>query len=370
MMSQDAMRYNTEHMRQISLDIPTLSGPRMLMHGLLLVMVLTVSVRGEPPSLSSDDASFFESRVRPLLLKHCSECHSAKEGDPEGGLSFDSRAEFFSSSAVAIAGKPDDSLLVKAVRYDSDLQMPPEGKLPIAVIHTFEEWVRRGLPWPDDGKRPNVTTFDIAARKADHWCWQTPEESKAPSVKNKNWCRCDIDKFVLSRLESAGIAPAAEASKEVLVRRASEILTGLPADPNDVLYVLGDSDPNAFDRYVDKLLASPHYGERFARHWLDVTRYCESRGHEFDFPIPNAWQYRDWVIRALNADVPYHQFVREQIAGDLLDHPRLGAQGANESVVGTGFWLLGEEVHSPVDIRQDEADRVDNRIDTFGKAFL
>ena len=176
---------------------------------------------------------------------------------------------------------------------------------------------------------------------------------------------------MLARLESAGLEPAAAASRETLVRRAAEILTGLPALPADVARVTTDPDPHAFDRYVDTLLASPHYGERFARHWLDVARYGEARGHEFDYIIPNAWQYRDWVVKAFNADLPYDQFVREQIAGDLIERPRVDAKtGANESVVGTGFWFLGEAVHGPVDIAQDEADRMDNCIDTFGKAFL
>jgi len=155
------------------------------------------------------------------------------------------------------------------------------------------------------------------------------------------------------------------------VRRAAEILTGLPALPADVARVAADPDPHAFDRYVDQLLASPHYGERFARHWLDVARYGEGRGHEFDHSIPNAWRYRDWVVKAFNDDLPYDQFVREQIAGDLVERPRIDAKnGANESVVGTGFWFLGEAVHAPVDIAQDEADRMDNCVDTFGKAFL
>jgi hypothetical protein len=324
----------------------------------------------------TEDLEFFEAKVRPLLVQHCAECHSAKAGDPEAGLSFDSRDAFSAAEGVVVAGKPEESLLVKVVRYDGDLQMPPDGKLPAAAIQTIEEWVRRGLPWPDDGTpagtaKTGVEAFDIAKRKADHWCWHPPRVSPPPAVGNAAWCANDIDRFVLARLESAGLEPAAEASRETLVRRASEMLTGLPALPSDVARVTTDPDPHAFDRYVDQLLASPHYGERFARHWLDVARYGEARGHEFDYSIPNAWRYRDWVVKAFNDDLPYDQFVREQIAGDLVERPRVDAKtGANESVVGTGFWFLGEAVHGPVDIAQDEADRMDNCIDTFGKAFL
>ena len=319
---------------------------------------------------TAEDLEFFESRVRPLLVEHCADCHSAEAGDPEGGLSFDSRADFFAAEGVAVAGQPEESLLVEVVRYDGDLQMPPDGRLPDAAVETFAEWVRRGLPWPDDGKAASVEAFDIAARKAEHWCWQQPEKAPSPSVDDTAWCRGEIDRFLLARLEAAGLKPAPEAEPESLARRASEILTGLPPDPAAVAELAASNDPRAFDRYVESLLASPHFGERFARHWLDVVRYAETRGHEFDFAIPNAWRYRDWVVQAFNDDLPYDRFVREQIAGDLLATPRLDEAGANLSVVGTGFWYLGEEVHSPVDTLQDEADRIDNRVDTFGKAFL
>ena len=334
-------------------------------------------VGAEPVAARPEDLEFFESQVRPIFVEHCSECHTRKldgreAGEPEGGLSFDSRSDFRASEGVAVAGNPEKSLIVQVIRYDSELQMPPAGKLPAGAIATLEEWVRRELPWPDDGTTATAAApFDIPARKAEHWCWQAPQKSAAPEVSNKGWCRSDMDRFVLARLESAGLKPSPEASLAVLVRRASEILTGLPADPADVDRVVGDADPLAYEKYVDTLLASPHYGERFARHWLDVVRYGETRGHESDYTIPNAWRYRDWVVKAFNDGLPYDQFVREQIAGDRLEHPRLNAQtGANESIVGTGFWLLGEEVHSPVDIAQDEADRIDNRVDTFGKAFL
>ena len=324
-----------------------------------------------PGAPSAEDVEFFESRVRPLLVEHCAGCHSHAAGEPEGNLSFDTRAETLGHEGLAVPGKPEQSLIVEVVRYDGKLQMPPDGRLPPEAIATIEEWVRRGLPWPADGPAAaEAGVFDIAARKADHWCWQPPRSQAAPPVRAADWCRTDIDRFVLARLESAGLAPAPEATRAQLVRRAAELLTGLPAEPAEVERVAADPDPLAYENYVDRLLASPHFGERFARHWLDVVRYGETRGHEFDFPIPNAWRYRDWVIDAFNADLPYDQFVREQIAGDLLDTPRLNATGADESVVGTGFWYLGEEIHSPVDIAQDAADRTDNRVDTFGKAFL
>ena len=348
---------------------PSIVSPRWLPGFLLVVIsVATPAGRADPPSV--EEAEFFETRVRPLLVTHCAECHSTEAGEPEGGLSFDSRADFLAAEGVVVAGKPDESLLVNVIRYDGDLQMPPDGKLPAEAIATLEDWVRRGLPWPDDGKQATVASFDIATRKAEHWCWHPPEPSPPPAVRDKDWCRSDIDRFVLARLEAAGLEPAAEAERAVLVRRAAEVLTGLPPEPADVAAVITDPNPTAFENYVDRLLASPHYGERFARHWLDVVRFAETRGHEFDYPIPNAWRYRDWVVAAFNEDLPYARFVREQIAGDLVDDPRLDAAGGNRSVIGTGFWYLGEEVHSPVDIRQDEADRTDNRVDTFGKAVL
>jgi len=343
--------------------------PAAVMAAIAAIAAGTAAVAADGP-LSTEDAAFFETRVRPLLVEHCAECHSAAAGDPEGGLSFDSRADFFAAEGVAVAGDPDRSVLVQAVRYDGDLQMPPAGRLPAEAIATLEEWVRRGLPWPADGSQLSRGGFDLAGRRAAHWCWQAPIATAPPPVAAAGWCRGDVDRFIGARLERAGLAPAPEASSLTLVRRAAEVLTGLPPDPADVARIAADPDPAAFDRYVDTLLASPHYGERFARHWLDVVRYAETRGHEFDFPIPNAWRYRDWVVRALNADLPFDRFVVEQVAGDLVEPPRLDAAGADESVQGTGFWFLGEEVHSPVDIQQDEADRIDNRVDTFGKAFL
>ncbi|HBB73161.1 MAG TPA: hypothetical protein DC048_01805 [Planctomycetaceae bacterium] len=311
------------------------------------------------------DLDFFESRVRPLFVAHCAECHSRTGGTVEGGLSFDTRGDFLAAADVAAAGRPDDSLLIHAVRYDGDLQMPPDGKLPAAAIATLEEWVRRGLPWPDDGGPARAEAFDIARRTAEHWCWQPPRASPPPAVTRAEWCRDDIDRFVLARLESAGLTPADEAPRATLVRRAAAALTGLPPDPALVAGALADTGPDWFDRVVDALLASPHFGERFARHWLDVTRYAETRGHEFDYPIPNAWRYRDWVVRAFNDDMPYDRFVRDQIAGDEID------PGDPDRVVATGFLRMGPWELTGMEVERIARQRfLDDVVNAVGETFL
>jgi hypothetical protein len=189
-------------------------------------------------------------------------------------------------------------------------------------------------------------------------------------VRDTAWPRDAVDAFLLARLEAKGLRPAASADRLTLLRRLSFDLVGLPPTPQQIEAFERDSRPDAYERVVDRLLGSPHFGERWGRHWLDLVRYAETRGHEFDYPIPNAHHYRDYVLRALNADLPYDAFVREQLAGDLLPSPRLHPAGFNESILGTGFWFLGEELHSPVDVRGDQADRFDNRLDVFGKTFL
>jgi hypothetical protein len=203
------------------------------------------------------------------------------------------------------------------------------------------------------------------------WIWETPKRHALPAVQNPHWSRDDLDRFILSALEKNKITPAAPASDRQWFRRVTFALTGLPPAATETRAFLEDPSPDRRRKVVQSQLASPHFGERWARHWMDLVRYAESRGHESDFGIANAWQYRDYLVRALNADVPYDQFVREHLAGDLLDPPRLHPEtGGNESILGTGWPFLGEEVHSPVDIRQDECDRTDNKIDVLSKTFL
>src|SRR5580704_3079869 len=214
---------------------------------------------------------------------------------------------------------------------------------------------------------PELTPAD-----RQHWAFQPLKRADVPALKSEQRVISNpIDAFIHARLEKEGLKQSPAADKLTLIRRVTLDLIGLPPTPAEVDAFLKDQAPNALEKVVDRLLASPHFGERWGRHWLDLVRYAETRGHEFDYPAPNAYQYRDYVIRAFNADVPYNQFVTEHLAGDLLDRPRRHpTQGFNESVLGTGFWFLGEQLHSPVDLRQDEADRLDNMIDVFSKSFL
>ncbi|MCA8949473.1 MAG: DUF1549 domain-containing protein, partial [Planctomycetes bacterium] len=212
-------------------------------------------------------------------------------------------------------------------------------------------------------------TFDLAARQQTHWAWQ-PLAATAPPLAPGEGDDAAIDAFVRARLADAGLEPAPAAAPHALLRRLWLDLVGLPPPSATVREFVADPSDAAYDRQIDALLASPQFGERWARHWLDLVRYAETLGHEYDFPIANAWRYRDYVIRALNADLPYDQFLTEHVAGDLLAAPRRNAAGENESVQATAAWWFVEQTHSPVDARQHQADRIDNQIDVLGKAML
>jgi len=331
----------------------------------------------QAPKFSAADLEFFEKQVRPLLVARCYECHGPESKKPGGGLQLDSRARILAggdTGPAIVPGETKKSLLVDAVNYGELYQMPPKSKLPAGEIAILTKWVEKGAPWPAEtttGPRGEGEKFDIAARKKAHWSWRPIRRPEPPAVQDGNWPASPIDHFILARLEAEGLRPAPQADRRTLIRRLYFDLLGLPPSPQEVEEFVADKAPRAYERLVERLLKSPHFGERWARHWLDLMRYAESRGHEFDLNIPNAWQYRDYVIRALNADVPYDQFVLEHIAGDLLEKPRMHpTEKFNESVLGTGFWFLGEGVHSPVDIRQDETDRIDNMLDVFSKSFL
>ena len=346
----------------------------ILLAAVLAASSLSLSARADEPK--AKQVEFFEKEVRPLLAKHCYQCHGANAKRVEAKLLLDSRKAQLrggDSGAAIVPGKSDESLLIDAVRYES-LEMPPKGKLPEREIAKLVRWIDMGAPWPKEAVPATVADqnkFDLQKRIEEFWIWQPVAGETPPAVKDTSWPRNDIDRHILAKIEKAGLKPSSDADRTALLRRLYFDLNGLPPTPDEVKAFIADDDAGAIERVVDRLLDSPHFGERWGRYWLDLVRYAESRGHEFDNDTPNSFQYRDYVIRALNADVPYDQFVREHIAGDLLQKPRLHpTRKFNESVLGTGFWFLGEWVHSPVDIRKDESDRFDNMLDVMSKTFL
>ena len=326
---------------------------------------------GQP---TAEQIEFFEKQVRPLLAENCWECHGTEA--QEGRLRLDSRAAALrggDTGPAVVPGEPDRSEMILAIGYDPDgYQMPPTGKLPQEAIATLTNWVRMGAPWPEDARAADSSAgheFDIASR-AEHWSFQPVQRPSVPQAARADWAASPLDRFILARLEQSGLSPAAPAERRTWLRRVSYDLIGLPPSPADTADFLADGSPDAEHKLVDRLLASPHYGERWGRHWLDLVRYAETAGHEFDYDIPYAWRYRDYVVRAFNADLPYDQFVIEHVAGDLLEARRHVTEGWNESILATGFWWFNQGKHSPVDVRAEECDRFDNKIDVLGKAFL
>jgi cytochrome c553 len=322
------------------------------------------------------DLEFFEKQVRPLLVARCYECHTGAKA--KGNLQLDSRAAALrggDTGPAVVPGNPDEGLLVDAIRYGETYQMPPKGRLAENEIAVLVDWVKRGAPWPAKDRPQSVNATGPAPfnyeERAKHWCFQPLAAAPVPAVQNESWPRYDVDRFVLAGLEARGLRPAPAADKHVWLRRVTFDLTGLPPTPAEITEFIGDASPEAHEHVVDRLLASPRYGERQARHWMDLVRFAETYGHEHDFEIPNAYPYRDYLIRAFNNDLPYDRLLVEHVAGDLLDPPRRHpTEHFNESIVGTAFFFFGEARHSPVDVREDEATRNDNQIDVFAKTFL
>ena len=325
-----------------------------------------------PPALPAQQAhDFFESKVRPLLINRCGDCHGADAQEAELRLDVpDSILRGGKSGSVVVAGQPAESLLIQAVKRTSDsLQMPPDEKLPADEIAILEQWVQSGAAVPGDtgAKVRPAGNLDLE-KERQYWAFVPPTESPLPAVKNSAWVKSPIDQFILAKLEGSGIQPAAPADKRTLIRRATFDLIGLPPTPEEVDAFLRDESPDAFAKVVERLLASPRYGERWGRHWLDVVRYADSNGLDENIAHGNAWRYRDYVIAAFNRDKPYDQFLLEQIAGDLLltDDP----QARNERLIATGFLTLGPKALAESDLVKLEMDLIDEQVDTVGRAIL
>jgi len=337
--------------------------------------LVSASMVLDAAKFATADLEFFEKRIRPLLVQNCYKCHSTKAKKLKGGLRLDYRAGVLKggdSGPALQPGKPEMSRLVEAINYGNvDLEMPPSGKLSASQIADLTEWVKRGAPWPNeaaagDGRKEE---FNLAKRKAEHWAWQSLKKQVPPKVKKANWPISPIDNFILSKLEAAKLKPAGEASRRTLIRRAYFDLIGLPPTLEQIDTYLKDNSPEAFAKVVDSLLVSQHFGERWGRHWLDLMRYSETFGHEFDFANQEVWRYRDYVIRAFNEDVPFDRLILEHVAGDQIA-PRYSRDGEwNESRLATAWWWMSQHCHSPVDVRAYQAEVIDNQIDVLSKAF-
>ncbi len=328
-------------------------------------------------ALTSGEVEFFEKRIRPVLVEECQECHGAEK--QKGGLRLDSREGWQKGGDSGVVLKTGDaqSLLLRSIRHEeADNEMPKKRpKLAAAVIADFERWVQMGAPDPRDkpsatGARPWAAVFN--ERKA-WWSLQPVRAGEPPAVQNAGWSSDPVDRFLLAKMEAAHLAPAADADAATLCRRLTFVLTGLPPTPEEVgafaqACERGDRKTE-IAKLSARLLASPRFGEHWGRHWLDLVRFAETHGSEGDPVIPEAWRYRDYVIRAFNADVPADQLIREHLAGDLLAAPRWSADGQDESMLGTAHLRLVEHGYQPVDTLDEQVKTVDSQLDVAMKAF-
>jgi Protein of unknown function (DUF1553)/Protein of unknown function (DUF1549)/Planctomycete cytochrome C len=336
---------------------------------LLITSALSPALQAEGPS--SDGTAFFETKIRPVLVKRCYTCHGgAAQG--KGGLKLDNKARLLtggSSGPPIDLENPEESLLLAAIRYEGP-SMPPSGKLPDEIIADFAKWIKMGAPDPREDSTKNTTAaaqFDFAEeRKA--WAYTPPKAHAPPEIHDASWPRGVIDQFVMARQEAAGVRPGPDASPNVWLRRVTFDLIGLPPTPEQVESILRTDSPEVRAAVVDQLLASPAFGERWGRHWMDVARYAESSGSDKNYLYPQAWRYRDWVIDAFNADMPYDQFVRLQVAGDL--EPAASKAEIDAQTIATGFLALVPKI---VDERVRELyllNVVDEQIDNIGRGVL
>jgi len=344
---------------------------------LTAVLLVTVALPGAATSRADEgpaasQAEFFENEVRPLLVTHCAKCHTGKKA--EGGLSLATRASLLAggdSGPAAVAGTPDKSLLVKAVKYGDDPKMPPDGRLADREIAVLTRWTELGLPWPEGSpaiaERAQKAHQPLTDEQRNFWSFQPVREQPLPAVADAAWPASPVDRFILAGLEKQGLRPNPPADKRTLIRRATFDLTGLPPAPAEVSAFVADDSPGAFATVVERLLASPRYGECWGRHWMDVVRYADTAGDNADYPVPEARLYRDYIIDSFNADKPYNEFVSEQLAGDVLadSGPR---EKYAEHVTATTFLALSRRyLTSPYDHWHLT---LEDTIETTGRAFL
>jgi hypothetical protein len=326
-------------------------------HFLAGVVVIFFTTTGfSKQELTSEQISFFENKVRPILAEKCLECHSAEKGKVKGGLVLDSRADILKggeSGPVYNESNVEKSSLIKAINWEGDVQMPEKGKMSQEEINILTEWFRQGIPDP----RVKQAKFD----KASHWAFQPLTKPNIPAVRNIGWCNNPIDCFILEKLEANQMLPSVPANKEVLLRRVFLDLIGVPPTVDQIRQFVSDTSPNAFEKVVNKLLENPAYGERWGRHWLDTARYSDTNGslnqRLNDYRYPYAWAYREWVFNAINSDMPYDQFLINQIAADKIPN------NDKKNLAALGFLTVGQRFNSKDDV-------INDRIDVVGRGML
>ncbi len=347
-----------------------------IVSGMLLLLCGAVGhAADEPKAVTAEQATFFESKIRPLLATHCYECHGGAES--RGGLKLDSMEALLKGNAhgpALVVGDPDKSALLKVVHYDGAIKMPPTGKLRPEEIAALTAWVKMGAPWPtmkgagaatNPGQAPDLV---LTPAQKNFWSFRPIVKHAPPNVKNSAWCLSPLDRFILAKLEEKGMKPAPSADRPTLIRRAYFDLIGLPPTPEQVVAFVGDKAPDAWAKVIDSLLANSHYGERWGRHWLDLVRYSDSNGLDENVAFANAYRYRDYVVDAYNKDVPYNLFMTEQLAGDLM--PPADPETQNARVTATGFLSLGAKVLAEPDKEKLVMDIVDEQIEVTSKAFM
>ncbi len=339
--------------------------------GLVLVL-MSPAAAAEGASPTPGGEEFFESRVRPLLVKHCQGCHSAAAGKVKGGLTLDTRAGWATggdSGPAVVPGQPEKSPLILAVRYaDEATRMPPKGKLAADEIAVLEKWVAMGAPDPRTGGQVAKAAGIDLEKGRQFWSFRPVANPKPPAVRDSSWPAGDVDRFLLAAMEAKGVRPVADADPRTLLRRVAYDLTGLPPSEADSAAFEKDPSLSALAAHVDRMLASPQFGEKWGRQWLDIARYADSNGSSFNAPFREAWKYRNWVIAAVKADMPYDRFLVRQIAGDLMTANTPEDRDAN--IIATGYLMFGSKVLGQFDKPTLFLDVADEQIDAIGKGLL
>jgi hypothetical protein len=340
--------------------------------GFALLLLCSFPARSQDDAAGREGLDFFEKRIRPVLVEKCYSCHSAKAEKIKGNLVLDTREGLLKGGDTGpsiLPGNPDRSLLIKALKWsEEDFKMPPKKRLPADVVADFETWIRRGAPDPRVSSAPASKKAAINVADARHsWPFTPLAEPAAALLLDKTWAWTPIDRYLLSKLEARRLKPAPDADKRTLIRRVTFDLTGLPPTPEEIDLFLADPGDAAFSRVVERLLASPAYGERWGRHWLDLVRYADTAGDNSDFPIPQIYLYRNYVITAFNEDKPYDRFIREQLAGDLL--PWKTDPERRENLIATGY-LANAKRFGSVEDNYPWHLTIEDTIDNLGRTFL